>query len=280
MTDERRIITAPRSVMGVVRHGSRLYTDNAGALWKILVPLAVIAQLLDVALTVAVVPAGSVVVNGTIYVPPGSSVSSVALAGALTIIVEALIGIVTFGAAVRLLATTALGRPETPGDAFTYAFRRTGPLVWLSIMYTLLVAGGGALFIIPGVYVAVALVAAIPVLLIEDLRGGVAIKRSSQLTKGRWWATLGALIPAGLVVGGIAIALSLALRVSGSIAAYALAQAASGLIIEVFLTPIWIATTVAIYIDLRARNDPERNTAPFTVDPSVPPPAAAGNPWV
>ena len=54
-------------------------------------------------------PAGSVVINGTIYVPPGSSVSSVALAGALTIIVEALIGIVTFGAAVRLLATTALG---------------------------------------------------------------------------------------------------------------------------------------------------------------------------
>jgi hypothetical protein len=279
LTDEPRVTITPRPVMGVVRHGLRLYVQHAAPLWQILAPLALAAQLVAVLVTVSSVPAGSVVSNGTIYVPPGTSLSHVALARVVAALFEALIGVVTVGATVRLLTTTVLGRPEGPGDAFRYAFRRTGPLVWLSLMYAVLVVAGGFLLIIPGIYLAVAFTMAIPALIIEDLRGGVALTRSRQLTKGRWWATLGALIPASLIGGALAIAITLAMRVSGSVTAYALAGAASGLIIQVFITPVSIATLVAIYIDLRARKEPEQLSTAVAVDPSTPPPTPIGDPW-
>jgi hypothetical protein len=264
--------------MGVVRHGVRLYSENAGPLWRILVPLALAAQLVAVILTISSVPAGSVVSNGTIYVPAGSSASGIALAGVVTIIFEALIGVVTVGAATRLLATTVLGRAEAPADAFRYAFRRIGPLLWLSILYGVLIVAGGILLVIPGVYLAVAFAVAIPVLVVEDLRGGIALKRSRQLIKGRWWATLGALLPAGLITGILAITLTLTLRVSGSITAYALAHAASALLVQVFLTPVTIATTVAIYLDLRARKEPDQLNTALAIDHPVSPPAL-GDIW-
>jgi hypothetical protein len=70
-----------------------------------------------------------------------------------------------------------------------------------------------------------------------------------------------------------------ALRVSGTVTAYALANAASALIVQVFLTPVTIATVVAIYIDLRARKEPDQQpSAALATDRSVPPPAL-GDVW-
>jgi hypothetical protein len=69
------------------------------------------------------------------------------------------------------------------------------------------------------------------------------------------------------------------MRVSGSVMAYALAGAASGLIIQVFITPVSNATLVAIYVDLRARKEPEQLSTAFAVDSSLPPPAPISDPW-
>jgi hypothetical protein len=276
--DQPRVAIEPQPVMGVVRQGFRLYMQNAGALWQILVPLALVAQVVAVALTISSVPAGSFVSNGTIYVPQGTSLSTIATAHVIAVVFDALIGVITVGATVRLLATTVLGRPEGVGQALTFAFRRSGSLLWLSILVSVLVGVGTVLLIVPGLYALIAFAAAIPVLVVEDVRGIAALQRSRGLIKGRWWATLGALLPATLFTIALAVGLTLALRVSGSVATYALAQGASGLIIQVFITPLAIATLVAIYIDLRARKEPHHAGAALHADPVAPPPGPLGDP--
>jgi 5-enolpyruvylshikimate-3-phosphate synthase len=54
-----RVALEPLPVVALVRRGLRLYTDNAGTAWRVLVPLAVATQLVGFIVTVAGVPAGS-----------------------------------------------------------------------------------------------------------------------------------------------------------------------------------------------------------------------------
>jgi hypothetical protein len=265
-----------------VRQGLRLWADNAVTLWGVIVPVTVVAELLVVAATVAAAPAGSAVLNGTIYVPPGSSTGTIETVRLLADLVGGLVGVLGAGVALRIFSEAAFGRAVSARAALRYGCQRFGSLLWLGILSGLATLLGVLALIVPGVYVIVAFSVAAPVVVIEGHRGMVALQRSRELVKGRWWATLGALLPAMVLLGAGAFVVGTTLRTSGSVSGFALTQAVGVVVLQALLVPVTTATAVAIYFDLHARRGPGRieATAPKSdLPPPATAPAAAGDIW-
>jgi hypothetical protein len=77
------------------------------------------------------------------------------------------------------------------GEALAKAQAKFWSALWLGIIIIFLVGAGSIVFILPGIYLAIALIPAFFVLVSEDIRGGKAISRSFDLTKGYWWNIFG-----------------------------------------------------------------------------------------
>jgi len=270
-------------VTAVVRQGLRLWADNAITLWGVIVPVTVIAELVVVLATVATAPAGSTVINGTIYVPPGSSTGTIVIVRFVADVVAALVGVLGAGVALRIFSEAVRGRTESAGAALRYGMAHFGALLWLAILSGLLTLVGFFFLILPGIYLVVAFAVAAPVLVIDGHRGMVALQRSRALVKGRWWPTLGALVPTMVIVGAGAFAVETTLRTSGGVSGFALTQAVGMVVLQALLVPLTTATSVAIYFDLRARRGPHHTeSSALQASPSSPstaPPAAAGDIW-
>ena len=265
-----------------VRQGLRLWADNAITLWGVIVPVTVIAELVVVLATVATAPAGSTVINGTIYVPPGSSTGTIMIVRLVADVVAALVGVLGAGVALRIFSEAARGRTESAGAALRYGMAHFGALLWLAILTGLLTLVGFFFLILPGIYLVVAFAVGAPVLVIDGHRGIVALQRSRALVKGRWWPTLGALLPTMVIVVAGAFVVETTLRTSGGVSGFALTQAVGVVVLQALLVPLTTATSVAIYFDLRARRGPHHEASAAQVNPPSPPagpPATAGDIW-
>ncbi len=75
------------------------------------------------------------------------------------------------------------------------------PFVWVMILQGLAVLGGMAVFFLPGVWLSVLLSYSLLVLVEDGTRGIQALAASAALVRGRWWATFGRTLLAGVVVG-------------------------------------------------------------------------------
>ena len=79
--------------------------------------------------------------------------------------------------------------------------------LWIAILSGLATIGGSIFFILPGIWLYVALAFAPYLFLDENLTGRQALVRSAKLVKGRWWSTVTKLVLAGvpfMVVGMLA----------------------------------------------------------------------------
>jgi hypothetical protein len=88
---------------------------------------------------------------------------------------------VTNGAVIYAVARLYLGKSITAVEAISKGFRRLGPLLGTSILVYLAVFGGLMLCIIPGIYFSIWFGLAQHVVMIEQLSGTTALKRSKQL---------------------------------------------------------------------------------------------------
>ncbi|HLW96186.1 MAG TPA: hypothetical protein VKS25_12475 [Solirubrobacteraceae bacterium] len=269
--------------MGVAGRGFALWAQNATKLWTVLVPAFGAVQLLGVLMIDSAVPSGSFVINNTIVVN-GASTAGIVRTEVVVIILIVLVSVFATGVALRIFASAAAGESESASAATHFGIARYGSLFWVSVLYGICIAAGSVLLVAPGIYVLVAFAVALPVLAIEDVRGGKALSRSRELVSGRWWATLAAFLPSiGLCVGGYLI-IGAAIHVNGTVANLTLTRGVAQLVLEVLLTPILTATTVAIYADLRARKEPgalldlSEPVAAAAVA-SSPAPAAQGESW-
>lgn len=181
----------------------------------------------------------------TPVLPPGASPQEILAAtqsgGMVTIVlalasfvVNLIIGPLTNAALVQTVAHLYLGKSISVGEAFGLGLRRLGPVIWTSILYSMLVMLGFLCFIIPGIYLSLRWALALDVVVLENRSGFDALKRSKELmlsNRNRHYNTLfllfliifviqfgmgfgAAMVPAGVlrvvvqtVVNGFAIAL-------------------------------------------------------------------------
>ncbi len=86
---------------------------------------------------------------------------------------------------------------------------KTGTLVFLTIIPTIMLSFGFLFFVIPGIYFIVPITVVFPILCFERRGKMDSIKASFKLISGYWWITFGTVLVIAIVVGIISVAFQL-----------------------------------------------------------------------
>jgi hypothetical protein len=159
----------------------------------------------------------------------------------------------------RIVADAYIRRESAAGDAV----RAVGPRVFAIIGLSLLVSICNALGLVfcgVGILVPLTLFAvAIPALILEGISVSAAISRSVALTKAKAGHVLGVVLVARLLVTVLSVGLSAAviwaLRGGSSVTSSVIGQSIASAIAGILTTPFTATATVALYFDLRIRNE-------------------------
>lgn len=191
-----------------------------------------------------------------------------------------------------------LDRDTSWRDSVRFAKSRLGPLIWLYTVYGVLLFLAFLAFIVPGAYLFVAWAVAVPVLLFENVRGSKALRRSRELLKGRWWATLAVLVLVAILTGIVQAAITAALVAvfalgAGEVAAV-VAEGVAQAVGNTLTIPFAAAATTVLYFDALVRKEAfdltqlaegvalappaDDRGRPPTEPPSGPPPAGEAPP--
>ena len=182
-------------------------------------------------------------------------VAGALIAGILTYVAAQL----ATAACLKLVAGAYLDEAPDWRTSLASATGRLGSLVWLSMALGLALLLGFLACIAPGVYLYIAFTVAVPVLMLEDLRGFKALRRSRELVRGRWWSALGVVVVstilafiAQMVLTGILLAV---VRSGDNELVNAVAGAVAGTAGSVLTTPFAAAAIMVLYFDLRVRKE-------------------------
>ncbi len=141
------------------------------------------------------------------------------------------------------------GRPVSIGDAWRAGARAYMPLIGTTLLAGLLILLGTLLFVIPGIYLALALALITPIIVIEGRFGTKAISRSRELTKGSLFRIFGLYV--------VVFVLSSVLNFGGSLLSLGDPWIAAGFqtIASAIAQPFGFAATVVLYYDVRCRKE-------------------------
>jgi hypothetical protein len=195
-------------------------------------------------------------------------VAAVAGNGFLTLVAVALLA---GGAAVVVEADVGTGAEsilQAEGADRIAVWRRLRerwlPLLGTVVAYALLTALGLALLALPGVYLAVGLAFALPVVMLEPVGVRAALRRSLWLIRTLWWRTAGVLLLCLVVLGLVALPFLLVLVPIGAVQLAAGDTASPALLVVVavvdfaastLLAPIYASTVALLYVDARRRRE-------------------------
>jgi hypothetical protein len=178
---------------------------------------------------------------------------------ALVIVLASALAIAVLSLIVHRLVGSELGRtPITPGKAAIFAARRLPAMVATMILTGIAVGIGLLLFVVPGVWIAIALSMIAPVVALEGLGPVAAIRRSAWLVKGRWWQTIGFLVLVGLmgtVAGQLVQLVALPAMAAGEVTLVAGLGFVALMVTQGFITSAILVMTTVWYVDLRSRKE-------------------------
>ena len=184
-----------------------------------------------------------------------------AMAGSLVVLLLSGMGSSLAAAScLRAVSTRYLAQDSRWQDSLRFVWNRFPSVLWVTFLAWVLAALALLLLVVPGVYLWLCWLVALPVVLLEDRRGRGALKRSRQLVRGRWWPTFGTYLLAILlaaivqsVLTGVLSALVLAGHPSRG--ASILINAVAAVISALLVTPFTASVITVIYFDLRVRHE-------------------------
>jgi hypothetical protein len=192
----------------------------------------------------------------------GADFSRTRVAGLVVVVVIGLlVSLLLTAATVKAVSDAYLGRRPSVRDSLVFAVHRIGALMWLYLLLGIGVALAAIALVIPAIWLYVAWSVATPALLIEDIRGAAALRRSFRLVRRRWWPTFGVQFMAVLlvyvatvVVSGLLAAIPLIVDSSSvllAVVSSTIASAAAAALVQ----PLQGAITTILYFDLRVRKE-------------------------
>ena len=242
------------TAMGVYRRG-------AIQLWQAVAIVVIPLEFVELLLRRASLGSDVFVHNGTLYTNSLSGSTGGLGITLLILLIGILAQLLATGVVFKLVLDGYLGRPTDISESFAFASGKVLSLLWLSILIGVLTFVGLILIVIPGIWFLVSSSVAIPVLMMEGLGGFGAIRRSFDLVRGRWWATLGRLVAAfilvivaefviGLITGGVTAALGVS-----NLTLFLIVNAILAALVTILVSPFTAAVLTVIYIDLRVRKE-------------------------
>ncbi len=179
----------------------------------------------------------------------------------VTTLIGLLVSLLLTAATLKAVSDAYLGATPSVRDSLRFALGRLRSLIWLYLLLGLGVTIAFLALFIPGIWLYVAWSVATPVLLLEDLRGTAALRRSFRLVRGRWWPTAAVQVVsafiigiAGAVLGGLLLAIP-SLIGSSSILLAVIASTIAGAVAGTLIHPLQGAITTVLYFDLRVRRE-------------------------
>ena len=257
----------PLSIGEVLDVGIKIVWRHAWTLVRIVVFVVAPVQVLAALLQASAMPDGFIeVAYGTgspsdLDALEGDDVRAAVGAFALALLLAFVASTVAIGACFKAIADAYLGERPSWRTSVGYALRRVHSLLWLVLLYYVLVLVGLFLCLVPGIFLGVAWVVAIPALLTEGIRGRRALGRSYRLIKGRWWPTFGLALLALVFASFVSYAVQLlffapVLTDAAEGAPVVLAANTLGSIFSSAIsTPLIAAFTTVLYFDLRVRKE-------------------------
>ncbi len=173
------------------------------------------------------------------------------------------------GIASVVVSRAVLGQRTTFAQAWTQVSPRLPRLLGLTLLTGLIVLVGFVLCIIPGLYLAIALSLAAPVVVLERSKVGQAITRSQALIKGAWWRTFGIALLGYLIIAVITFAVAIPFLIlglsssgifsgnvdSGNFVSLEISSALASVISGTITYPFVSALVTLVYIDRRMRTE-------------------------
>jgi hypothetical protein len=160
----------------------------------------------------------------------------------------------------RAIAKAYLGEATDWRSSLSFALHLAPSLLLLTVLYILGVLLGTAFFILPGIWLYVAWAFAMPVLLVEGLRGRKALRRSFELVQGRWWRTFGVIVVGFILAGIISTVVQGAFLIGIVVGAdndalVLVLTTIAGIVGLAVSTPFQAALLTVLYFDLRVRKE-------------------------
>ena len=253
----------PLGVGEILDAAIKAYSRNARTLITIAAIVGIPFELLSGVIQLSTVSAADQV--GSFGVSTGNmtgSISNARLAGiVLTALIGFLVTLVVTAATVKAVGDAYLGESPSVGDSLRFALRRTRSLLWLYLLAGVGLTLAFVCLVLPAVWLGVAWGVATPALLIEDVRGTKALRRSFRLVRRRWWPAFGVQLMAivivsvaSFVVSGLLTAIPLAVDGS-SVALRVIASTVSSAFAVALVQPVEGAITTILYFDLRVRKE-------------------------
>lgn len=241
----------PRGIGEILSAAFSIYRNNAANLLLIVaivvVPLSFIGALLT--RVVAGPTEHTVEILGQPVTTAEPRTFALVLTAALiAVAIGVIIWAITEAAILRGAAQATIGDPVDIEASYRWGLRRFGSVLLVSVLVGLTIVVGFLLLIIPGIIFLVFLSVSVPALVIENVRGREAMRRSWNLVSGHFWHTLGAILVAAIIT-------SLVSSIIGSIGANWFVEWIFTAIAEIITVPFTAIVGVVLYLDLRARKE-------------------------
>lgn len=179
----------------------------------------------------------------------------------LLVIVAGLANVLLWGAILLRQHAIAYGRASTLSADLRRVLSLLVPSLAMALLSVLAIAVGLVLLVVPGLYLAVALLFAYPAMLLDGQSVVGSIRASLNLVRGNWWRTSLVLTVALFAVivfyavGSVAGLVLSRLVGGGDVGTVFLVTSVITALIGALFTPFMVALSLAQYDDLKLRRD-------------------------
>ncbi len=257
----------PLSVGEILDVAIKVYLRHAGTLFRVVLVVVAPIEVLNTLVFASALPDD---LNRPAFAPaaPGETEpirpeelwTTVAAFG-VVFLLAILAGTIATAASFKAVADAYLGERPAWRSSLRFALVRLHSLLWVTVLGGVLVLLGALLFVVPGIWLWIAFAVAVPVLLMEDVKGRRALGRSRRLVRGRWWQAF-ALVLLGYLLAGIAMTVLVGLveataftDLGESAVAYLALSTVASTVASVLTTPFIAAFVTVLYFDLRVRKE-------------------------
>lgn len=248
----------PQSIGGVLDVSFRLYKEAIGSVW----PLSLLVVLASSPQTIYTI------MRGNRAVDPTNPMAAFAMFQDTSYWLATLLGVVlTLWVVAALYAKeNAIGVGEEMGNgaALQSALGCVISLIIMTLLFALAVGIGMVLLLIPGMILLVSLILATNLVVLEGKGPIAALSGSHRLVWGNWWRTVAILTVGFIIVIIIYFALAMIIGIAvpltgigssdpflfGLVTAFLI-----GAVINLLVTPYYVALLIAIYWDLKLRKE-------------------------
>jgi hypothetical protein len=245
----------PLSIGEILDVGFRLFRERFRTLMAcVLVPVVPLSILSTI--VVGVIDDTAYDVNA-----PARESSSADVANLIDNLLGGAAAAIAIAARFRVISSAYLGQRADAGESLRYGLSRLIPLVAAYLAISIGVGLGLVALVVPGIFLAVKWSMTFPVIVAERAGAFQAMRRSWELTRGRWWRVCGALLVVVLISFVLAfvilVAFGAAIASSDSIseALFAILITAATIGVLTVLYPLTAAVVTVVYYDLRVRNE-------------------------